>query len=262
MNLNVEIRKPMEKDAFAMLRNNIGMLDWYAAHNRPYQERLLHLLNLDLVEEMIADRKLVTSETYKMFDEKYFERFVVELYSTYKYELIIEKMNEFIPMIKQVGNKFEALKKSWGFKIFDQYYIDMDYFGAGGKYDSEKGRVIFGLKGGQFLSVKSAGTLIHEMIHLGIEDLIVNPEKRNIPRIAQEEKERIVDNLCIYVMDGIMDSRRMDRKDGTISSYQEVADCAAYMDEVVGRQPENNLVEAVEKFLKNSENSKIRYFNK
>ncbi len=262
MKLNVVVRKPNVKDAFAMLRNNIGMLDWFARNGRPYQAEVLHNLRSDLIEEMIADRHLVTTETYLQFDEKYYERFAAESYPTCNYQPIIEKMESFIPVIEKVSDKFFALHQSWGFKIYPVYYIDLDYFGGGGKYDNLNGCIIFGLKGGEIPSEKSIAMIIHEMIHLGIQDLIINPESKAQPRVPQEEKERIVDNLCVYVLDGILESKRFSLPDGTMSAYQQVAECAAYMDEVVGKQPETNLVEAVESFLNDSEKAKERYISK
>ena len=87
------------------------------------------------------------------------------------------------------------------------------------------------------------------MIHLGIEDLIINPEHQENPPIRQEEKERIVDNLCIYTMKGFLPLGRI-WENGEKSNYQEVASCADYMDKVVGNQPQTNLVSAVQNFLK------------
>lgn len=261
MKLKIEIRKPNAELAFSMMRQNIKMLNWYAQNNRPYQERALRAANIPLINEMIEDREMLTNSSSLRFDEKYFERFTKELYSQTKFEPIINKLSEFIPVIEAVSDKFEALNTSWGFKIYEKYIIDLDYFGTGGKYDNENGRVICGLKCGQIPEERMIGTIIHEMVHLGIEDLIINPEKTTTPRIRKEEKERIVDNLCIYVMDGIIDSKRMKLADGTMSAFQPVASCASYMDKIVGKQPENNLCSAINQFLQDKQFAKFRYFN-
>ena len=88
------------------------------------------------------------------------------------------------------------------------------------------------------------------MIHLGIEDLIINPNHEENPPVQQEEKERIVDNLCIYTMEGFLPLERT-WTNGQKSKYQEVASSAAYMDDFVGIQPKNKLTfQGVQEFLK------------
>lgn len=257
MSFNIEVGKPEVRHAFALLRHNIGMLNWFAANNRPYQENFLRGLNNPLINAMIEDCGLITSETYRQFDARYFDAFVEELYSKCSYDEAICKIKEFIPKISKAETKFKALHDSWGFKIYDKYVIDLDYFGSGGKYFYQTGHVTVGIKGGVPTDEKIIGLILHEMIHLGIQELIVN--RFNLP---QEEKERIVDNLCVYVLDGIVDSKRMRLEDGTMTAYQPVAECAAYMDDVVGIQPKNNLVKAVEAFINNEEKNKIRYIRK
>lgn len=76
--------------------------------------------------------------------------------------------------------------------------------------------------------------------------------------MPQEEKERIVDNLCIYAIEKAEGGLW---SDGTRSRYQEVAKGCAYMDAVVGKQPETNLVDSVRQFLQNREVARTLHLN-
>lgn len=144
-----------------------------------------------------------------------------------------------------------SLQQSWGFEILPEYHVDINLFGMGGSYHRDEkniGHIITGIKK-ENTPEQYAGLLGHEIIHLGIEDLVINPNHEKIPPIHQEEKERIVDNLCIYVMQGILPLVKK-WSNGKESMYQEIAKDAFYMDKIVGKQPEQNLVLSVKNFLK------------
>ena len=224
-----------------MLRDNI----WSLKIDRPYLNIFYQELNIPLINKMIEDKDLLTKENYQLFDDKYADDFISTIYPNCNYKQISDKLLEFVPIIEKSFPKFNKLNKNWGFKLFDEYNVAIDYHGAGGRYNSNTGLISLGAWGGDKLPTqKSIGTIIHEMAHLGIEDNII--KKYNLP---QEEKERIVDNLCIYAMDGIIDAKRMKDKNAQPTAFQNVAQYASYMDKVVGNQPENNLDKAVEKFV-------------
>lgn len=258
--INILIEQPDQEKAFYLLSSIIGRLDWYGRNGRIYQQDFFNRINNPYINKMIEDRKLDAKDFY----DKYFDTFAKNIYNPDDYVPIIQKLDEYVPLIQKVDEKFKALNQSWGFKIYDQYKIEINYYGAGGQYSSETGQVVLGATAGiNFPDDRVPPRIIHEMIHLGIEDLIICPNgDRRHPAVLQEEKERIVDNLCIYAMDGIVESRRMRDKNGNLTAYQPIAECASYMDQVVGKQPENNLVEAVRDFINDKDNSKIRFIKK
>lgn len=247
---NIQIPVPCPKKAFDMLASCIGHLNWYIANNRSNRLDFYKALNNPLIDLMCEDRNLSRAQ----MQQKYLERFTNELYDPALYTPAIEHITSLLPQIQSCYPRFEALHHSWGFKIMSHYQIDLDAFSMGGRYhtdDQKTGYVIIGTNKKHF---QMAALIVHEMVHLGIENLIINPENLKNPPVLQEEKERIVDNLCIFAMDGLIEHVRY-KDEEKLSSYQKVANHCAYMDIIVGNQPETNLVRAVQKFLKEKNRS-------
>ena len=247
---NIKIPIPSTQTAFEMLAVQIHSLGWFKRNNRPYRLEYYQQLNNPIINAMIQDWDMDREE----FFHKYQKQFKTKLYKKEQYAAQISQVNEAISKLQPCYDRFEKLKKSWGFEILPTYYIDINMYGIGGSYykdNDQCGHVVIGM-GRQFPIELLARTIGHEMIHLGIEDLIINPKRQKEPPVKQEEKERIVDNLCIYTMKGFLPLERI-WKGGVKSNYQEVASSADYMDKIVGEQPENNLVLAVQKFLKDKE---------
>ena len=114
---------------------------------------------------------------------------------------------------------------------------------ANGTYNADTGHILLGIKGGGIqISDATIKLIMHEMIHAGIENLIVKDKSGKL-LLQQNEKERVVDNLCRYVGKGIFDKKLL--------QFQPIAECCSYMDEFVTGQPKKNLVKEIERFLKN-----------
>ena len=248
---NFEISAPSVKDAFNMLASQVRLLDWFEKNNRPYRLDYYKKLNNPLINEMISDRHMDKG----LFYDKYLNLFQKELYKKQFYADRILQAKQAVLKLQPCYERYEKLQKSWGFEILPRYFIDINLYGTGGSYHKDKegnGHIMIGE---QKSIDRLAFILGHEILHLGIEDLIVNPEHKEKPQIQQEEKERIVDNLCIYAMDGVLPLIRK-WKNGQESKYQEVAVSADYMDVVVGNQPEDNLVSSVRNFLSEKINAR------
>lgn len=245
MVFKISVPVPSSQQIFENLSHFIGMLGWFDSHNRPYKRQALEKLEDPLINSMIREAKDLSDDNYPVFYDKFFAEFTEKLYCRSNLEKIARQFEEYIPIIMQASPKFEALNKSWGFKIWDEYVIDLSLYTSGGQYNYGNGHVILGCgRGTNLPPLTAAFTVLHEMVHLGIETLIINPEGREEPRVAQEEKERIVDNLCLFMCSDIAEFCDLEPK------YQEVAAGATYMDAVVGKQPETNLPRAVEDFLR------------
>lgn len=98
-----------------------------------------------------------------------------------------EQLNTLIKELKEVTNSW-----AWNFKLFDVYSIVFTLYGTGGSYDAELGSItLFTNSAGDFMNYKEpTNTIIHEIIHIGIEESIV--QKYNLPHGL---KERIVDRI-------------------------------------------------------------------
>ena len=85
----------------------------------------------------------------------------------------------------QIPAGFEELKKIPSFHLRDVYTVFLTKYGVGGSYDAQSGKVIVNIetRGKE----KIIGTIIHEIIHTGIEYLIVSYG------VQHWHKERLVD---------------------------------------------------------------------
>ncbi|MEQ9265462.1 MAG: hypothetical protein RLN81_09595 [Balneolaceae bacterium] len=95
-------------------------------------------------------------------------------------------------MIAEIG----SMNLDWNFKEFDIYTVNLTLYGPGGSYNPDEGSLlIYTTIDGRFKQYDNpAHTLIHEVVHMGIEASIV--QKYNVPHPL---KERIVDtfvSLC------------------------------------------------------------------
>ena len=69
------------------------------------------------------------------------------------------------------------------------YTVKLTKYGPGGSYDPKTGTVtMLTTKGGQFKKLDPVETIVHEVVHMGIENEIVARYKLSHP-----EKERLVD---------------------------------------------------------------------
>ncbi len=246
MAFNIKIEVPTADKAFAFLAWQVSRLEWYINHNRSNRLTFLKSLHQPLIDKMINDRDLSKDQLFA----KYVDRFTKELYNKEAYQGALVCARKAVQALQTCYPRYLALQKSWGFEILPEYQIDINLFGIGGSYHRDENNVGHIMTGdNQKIECPYYARLLgHEIIHLGIEDLLINPEHKDKAPIWQEEKERIVDNLCIYVMRGILPLYHV-WSDGQKSPYQEIAQNASYMDQVIGAQPENNLPLAIKAFL-------------
>ncbi|MCX6783454.1 MAG: hypothetical protein NT141_00015 [candidate division WWE3 bacterium] len=110
---------------------------------------------------------------------------------------ILKKNREQIEVVFPI---FSKLATAWAFKVFPHYEIVVTRYGMGGSYSSETGKIIMRVEdSGKFLRLQPYHTPIHEMIHIGIEEVIVKKYK-----LTQEEKERSVDLMAVTLFKDIM----------------------------------------------------------
>lgn len=121
-----------------------------------------------------------------------------EIFNKEDYNKAYQKVLSQEQLINDLLNEIIISKKSWDydFKIFESYNIVFTLYGTGGSYNPENGTVtLLTTKEGDFVNYKNpANTIIHEIVHLGIEESIV--QKNKLPHGL---KERIVDTI-VFLM--------------------------------------------------------------
>ena len=268
---NFNIYTPTCDEAFKLLSNHLRGLSWYQKNGYLSRIRLFQNSPYPLIQEILKQHSFdeLAGILDSMLKQKYIERFEQEIYRPAEktYQLCQEKIQSILPDVQKVYPKIQALNKSWGFKIWPQYEIRVDPFCCGGQYwpeeKQDKGIIILGIANG-IHPERIVGTMIHEMIHTGIEYLLINPNHADNPPIKHFEKERIVDHLCCYVCaEDPAWHRRYTWKDGSRHPYQEATQNYSYMDTLVGRQPDTDPLKNIQHFLEQGRKDETcRYIRK
>lgn len=121
-----------------------------------------------------------------------------EVYKQSNYSSALAKVRDQTPLINDIIRQIEASKQSWNwpFKMFDTYEVVFTLYGSGGSYDPDTGTVtLFTTTRGEFMNYKSpANTIIHEIVHMGVEESIVQKYG-----LSHGLKERIVDTIVFLL---------------------------------------------------------------
>jgi hypothetical protein len=111
----------------------------------------------------------------------------------------VEKLNNRKGDIQEVISRLKEF--SW-FKISPFYEIVLTRYGSGGTYDAKTGRIVMLIfKDGSAKRKDPLGTIAHEIVHIGIEEEIVGKYS-----LTHQEKEAIVDKICITLFSDIISS--------------------------------------------------------
>jgi hypothetical protein len=128
-----------------------------------------------------------------------------------------QKITETIPTIEKAITILSEVQMKWNFALLPEYQIALTLYGPGGSYDPEIGRILLQTTtAGTFKGYNNpANTIIHEIIHIGIESSIV--KKYNLTHTL---KERIVDRIVqILFCDLLTDYRLQGFGDSSIDNY-------------------------------------------
>jgi len=156
-----------------------------------------------------------SSQKGKRISKERLKMIILKFYNKDIYENAILKINSkigkiWLPLFK----KLSKWNKDWEFKIFPHYEIRLTKFGIGGdyfpsygafdgKFRSAPGKIkplkdnraiiLLKLNDKNYFSREPLEVIIHEIIHLGIEESIVRKFNLN-----HTEKEKLVDNICFF----------------------------------------------------------------
>lgn len=116
------------------------------------------------------------------------------VYNKADYALAQKKVESQMALIQGMVQELESSKDSWNwdFKMYENYQVVFTLYGSGGSYDPDQGIItLYTNPEGGFKNYKNpANTIIHEIVHIGIEQSLV--QNLQLPHTL---KERVVDKV-------------------------------------------------------------------
>jgi hypothetical protein len=130
-------------------------------------------------------------------NEEHFQKiFFSEIYDSNSYSQGLKESSSSKETIEKALRKLILLKKNWGFNLMPKCQVLLTLYGVGGNYDCDTNWIFIKTTPKGISSYNSPSTsIIHEMVHIGIEKNIVQKFK-----LTWMEKEHLVDMICsIYL---------------------------------------------------------------
>jgi hypothetical protein len=95
----------------------------------------------------------------------------------------------------------DGWRTAYGFRTFGHYDVVLTLYGPGGGYDSSTGRITLftDAEGHGRFDKPFAHTIVHEMVHIGIQKRIVEAKQ-----LTHSDKERLVDRVCLLAFDDLL----------------------------------------------------------
>ena len=152
-----------------------------------------HNYHVTLPKRVLIDELKTKSKKEMLSDTDYqnLEKFMFDsVYNREDYKLGYEKIEKEISILNEMVNQIPVSSYDWNFKEFEKYRVNLTLYGPGGSYNPDEGSIlIFTTPEGGFKNYENpANTIIHEIVHIGIEQSIIS--KYGVPHSL---KERIVD---------------------------------------------------------------------
>ncbi len=167
-------------------------------------------------------------------DQERLRTFVAsKVYQKEDYQAGYQKIAEQLDLLNKMTRRIKRHKRYWSFKVYDTYPIVLTLYGPGGSYDPDTGRIlVFTTPDGRFkTSDNAAHVIIHEMVHIGIEQSII--QALEVPHAF---KERIVDQLVVvYCRKWLPDYRVQNMGETRIDPYLATRRDAKQLKESVAR---------------------------
>ncbi|MEL6589233.1 MAG: hypothetical protein AAFQ68_04105 [Bacteroidota bacterium] len=162
--------------------------------------------NIHLPKHPLIDNLIQKSKNGQFGNDDYpsiYQLLESEIYRKDAYQLSLAKVVAQKTLIQDMLAKLNTTHPNWewGFKVYQPYEIVLTLYGTGGGYDPETGRVtLFTNQEGRFMKYQNpAYTIIHEIIHIGIEYPIIQTYQ-----VSHGNKERIVDTIVSLLFQDVL----------------------------------------------------------
>ncbi|MEO0778622.1 MAG: hypothetical protein AAF146_18800 [Bacteroidota bacterium] len=178
--------------------------------------------NIQLPDHEVIKAMLAKSKNQQFGSADFpriYELLESSIYDPDKYTAALEKVRAQEPLLNAMIARLKQDRTSWPweFKTFETYSVAFTLYGTGGSYDPDQGLVtLFTNEAGGFMGYPNpANTIIHEIVHMGIEQSIVQTHQ-----LSHGLKERIVDRVT-YLLFGeqLPDYRVQNMGDPQIDAY-------------------------------------------
>lgn len=209
---------------------------WRNIQDIPFFEQ--NNYQLSLPQGQVMEELKAKARKQQLSDEDYerLKSFMQDsVYQASSYAPGYEKIERQLEVLNKMVAELKASPWQWGFKKFDTYQINCTLYGPGGSYNPDEGSlIIYTTPQGQFKNYANpANTIIHEIVHIGIEEAII--QKYNIPHRL---KERIVDkmvSLCFqkYLPNYTIQDMGEYRIDAYLQSPEDIQNLDKYVQEIM-----------------------------
>ncbi|MEM6297784.1 MAG: hypothetical protein AAF740_03745, partial [Bacteroidota bacterium] len=182
---HIQVNIPSADMETKYIWRTIQDISFFETHN--YQVSLPSGGIIETLKENAKSGSLIEDDYEKL--KKFIEDSV---YNRSEYQKGYQKLMKELNTMEKAINEVDTSDFNWSFKTFDTYTVNLTLYGPGGSYDPDAGSILlFTTPDGGFKSYKNpVNTIIHEIVHIGIEKSIV--QKYNAPHPM---KERIVDHF-------------------------------------------------------------------
>lgn len=131
-------------------------------------------------------------ELWELFSDEIYDAKLFD-----KGKAVLEKKSE---GLDRLFSKLTQLKQTWGFKVYPEYQVLLSAYGSEGRYEPATGSIVVVVNSdGTIKDPQPMNTIIHEIVHLGIQKNIVEHF-----RLSHWEKEQLVDLICLKELTGFV----------------------------------------------------------
>ncbi len=178
------IRPQSANEEFQYISRILDRMDFYNSHG--YK---VSLPDTDSFQTFAHDK-----QAWDRADKQAAEaNFSTNLYRSEYYLEGVQRLESLRPQINSAIERFEDYQ-SWGFNKLPTYEILLTRYGPGGSYNYSQDKatiLMLVYQDGSTKYLPAEWTVVHEGVHIGIEDSIV--QKFNL---THKEKEGVVDQFC------------------------------------------------------------------
>lgn len=180
--LKLTMRAQTPQEEFSYILFLLGRMPWY--EERGYE--------IVLLGDTEFNNRLKTADENERVH--LFDYFAQNLYEAEFYQPALTALEAVRPNIEATFPALVKWHQAWGFSLVPHYQLLVTRYGPGGSYDVSGLIKMMTLGNGKFRRPHPGHTAVHEIIHIGVEETIVQRFG-----LSHEEKEALVDTLCLLL---------------------------------------------------------------